>query len=278
MTDNAVQTPLVMDDFWGAVEEAAKSGRSGGGYVGKVEIGFCWKVFISPEVVPDQDSTIFPYEVNPDKKVTVANSAAARALASKFIVDHGIDKDPYNVFYIRLFKDTIIGREVQWKGDRIGYSFPNSPAFQSVILPKLHEAFAKVGFSRFGEMWARVSWMDDPDQKRARMLPKKDKEGNVILDDNGEPEMEKETILTMYVSEVFLDKNAAMSAVDGVEDVLGDEKPLAMPEGYDAEAWQMTIDEIRTEFQKGTIAPKLAKSYDLPIATVNAIVADLVKK
>ncbi len=276
---DTVGTQPELDEFWGAVESAAKSGR-GGGYTGKINMGFAWKVFVGKNDGLDDETmaaSIFPYDITSDRKTNDANSAKAKGLASKYIVDNNLQKDPYNVFYITLFKDNVIGREVTWKFDKTQYVFPGSEAYSQIIIPHLQKATSEVGEKRFGEWYAHVSWMADPDQKRARN--KVDENGAVVIDPVTQ-EPEKETVLVMYVQDLYKTKDDAMKAA-GVSTTESEQveetAEVTMPDGYDVETWAMTVAEIRDTFVKGTPVAKIARDYDIKVGLVNSVVKDLRK-
>jgi len=260
LLDNS-QEPTM--DFWEQMEQAEKEGRSGGTVL-QIEIAFVWKVFTTKADGFEMEETYFPYAIGNKESIK-----AARAKANQFVVANGLEKNPYNVFMIRLYKDTVLNREVSWENDRWFFLFPTSDMYTKIIAPKLRE----LEINKLGKYWSAVTWDEDKGGK-PRTQEKRDADGNTLFDDNGDPQMETVYPLVAYPVQLFDTKEAALEFC-GIEEKSDDaesvEVSIPMPEGYDDETWASTIKEIRAELGRGTKSTKIASDYGLPVSTIKQI-------
>jgi hypothetical protein len=251
-------------DFWKQVEEAEKLG-GGGGTVTKVKIGFGWKVFVKGSG-QNQEESLFPYNIG-DKE----DNKRAKALANKFVVANGLTANPSNVFYIKLFKDFVRGKETSWKSDRLAFFFPTSKFYVDIVSAHLREAF--IGKSpRLGEMWAKVSWATDEEGK-TRSVQVLDQDKNPVVDEDGNPVMEDRKPIQPYIVAVYDNEEEALkdNGITSEEHLDSDEVMMDLPSGYDAESWAETSKELKAELAKGTKAKQLADDYGLPLEIVEAL-------
>jgi hypothetical protein len=281
MSDNTLLNPN--PSFWDKVEEAEKISGADHTFI-QIEIAFGWKVFVSTAdgVVDEngdpisQGASFFPYSIG-DK----ASIEAAKKKASKFIIANGLDKNPSNVFMMRLIRDTCLNKELKWKDDRFFFFFPKSgPSkdpmrkhaswfYEEYISKKLREN----GVQSLGFHWAEISWARD---EGGKFSDKKDADGSLVVDEEGE--VIQEQPLNAYPVRIFATKADALEACgkgDVEEEV--EEAPVKkqlppMPDGYDEESWSSTVADIKSESKKGAKTPKIASDYGLDIKTVKAII------
>jgi hypothetical protein len=257
-----------LDSFWSAVDEAVAIGRGGSGTIGQVEIGFCWKVFSFNVNVP-QHEAIWKYDVTDKKSIQAAKDAA-----NHFIIDKGLDLEtdpkrkarPQMTFFIRMIKDSVLNKDTdQWEGDKWYFNEMWTGAYSDTIAPKLKE----LGVKDVGVMWAKVSWMPDPN-RAPRMVNKLDQDGNPVLDEEGNPVMEPQARLFSYISAIYANKEEAMEAA-GVS-VGSDTSPakteLNYPKGYDKSSWEIVIAEIKKAKEGGAALPQIASDYGLEMSWV----------
>lgn len=256
-------------DFWSQVEEAEKLG-GGSGTFAKIEIQFGYKVFVSAAdgLTRDdgselqQSDSFFPYKIGDKDSMTDAQKKA-----NKFVLKNGLAKNPSNVFMMRIIKESVIGKEVTWKGDRWMFYFlkGNSAWFyENFMKPKLKEA----GITSMGEYYANVTWARD---EGGKLRPKQDQEGNPVVDEeSGEVEMEYP--LQAYPAKIYASREEWLKD-SGAEEINSNDAEAAsdIPEGYDAETWAATVAEVKAELSKGTKAAKIAKDFDLTIEQVNSL-------
>jgi hypothetical protein len=257
--------------FWDAVKEAESIGAGGGGTICQINISFGWKVWPPKESGLTNEQTYFPYEVSADKKVTQKNSAEAKGKANKFILEQGLEKNPYNVFCLTIFKDTVLNKDVtQWKGDQQKCFFPSGKTYSDLIAPKMKLA----GVSSLGTMWARVSYTTDPDPKaKPRLVPVKNDDGSPAVDPmSGEPVMEEQPALAPYIAQVYASRDEAVEAAGnkGDADGMPKENVTEFPEGYDAASWAVIVEAIKGERagENPTPLPKIATDYGLDMSWV----------
>jgi hypothetical protein len=268
MSEQIEQT--VNKDFWAQVEEAEKAG-GGGGTIVNFKIGFGWKVFTKASML-DKNGEPFAnkdtfFEYKPGDK---EDTKRARALANQFVLKNGITANPYNVFELVLYKDSVLGKEVTWKSDKYFYFFPNSNFYIEYVAKHLRESPV---VKAMGKYWGSATWANDMTAK-PRLVQKNDADGNQILDEDNNPVMEDQYPLNAYITKVFADKFEAMKEA-GVEDTASsnstNDNEVPMPDGYDAVGWIETMNEIRSEAKKGAKAQKIATDYGLTIAVVKKI-------
>jgi hypothetical protein len=267
-TDVVLDSPE-LSSFWDAVKEAELIGSGGGGTICQIRISFGWKVWPPKESGFTNQQTYFSYEVSGNKKETQANSAVAKGKANKFILENGLEKNAYNVFCIAMFKDTVLNKNVDnWQGDSYRFFFPSGKTYTDLIAPKMREA--KV--SSLGEMWARVSYLPDPDPKaRKRQVQKKNEDGSPMIDPNtGEPMFDTEDALAPYIAQVYASKDEAIEAAGGSDatDGMPKENVTEFPEGYDAASWAVIVEAIKGERASDVPLPKIANDYGLDMAWV----------
>jgi len=252
--------------FWEQVAEAEKEGR-GGGHVMQVEIGFGFKVFTKKDDGFTHPQTYFPYQVGNRESLN-----EAKKKANRFIVENALEKNPYNVFMVRLINGTVLNRDTNWQDDRYFFLFPTSQGYTEKVAPALRET----GITALGTYWAQVTWAEDPGGK-ARPQQKMEN-GVPVVDENGDIVMEDRKPLIAYPVRIFAsrDEAAAFCGVGAGADEVHEESTDTgmlppMPEGYDAETWAATVAEIRSELGKGTKTTKVAADYGLPVTTIAAI-------
>lgn len=263
------------DGFWSDLEKVVNEGRTG--TVLKIEFGFGWKVFTGKDDGFDHSESLFKYEANsPNAKELMKE---AKKKANRFVVENALDKNPYNVFYIHMMKDTCLNKELTWKDDRWFFTFPGSYAYTELIVPALKNALSEAGIPpTFGTFWASIVWGEDRGAKKMNEVQKKDEEGHFMFDENGDPIIEKRWPLIAYPTVLFTSKDAALeycgdSVVDNdSEDSVEEEVvSLPIPDGYDDETWNATVQEIKSELEKGTKAKKIASDYGLDVSLVEQI-------
>lgn len=266
-----VTPATAFDSFWSAVAKAEQEGRGGGGTIGKVRIAFGWKLFPKKDTGLTQEESFFEYNVlDPD------SIKAARKAANKFVVEHGLGKVPSNVFMMRIYKDHILSKKVEWQEDRNNFMFLSSQPYTEVVAPHLQQA----GVVSLGDMWAKWSWGEDKsDPTRMQMVEARDPvTKEIILDENGEPKMIERWPMYPYITEVYASEADAREAVAGIDTQNGRPAPDAgknfppMPDGYDLSTWESVCSEVRKLVDAGTPKPKIVKDYGLLLEQVNQIV------
>jgi len=230
------------------LDQLEKENGGGGGYVGKINFQIGYKVFISG--MSNEDS-FFPFNPADD-----ANKADALAKANSVVSAAGSDKKPNNSVQFRLYKDTILGRDVTWEQDQF-YVYPTwTDGWKDVVRPALKEA----GVSKIGEFWGRITFTEDPS-------------GRTRLDNvTGE----EKPALIGYLIEVYPDEATASAAAGG-----GASAPTSkytVPADWTADSWAETAPDVLDELGKDPdIAKKkeVAETWGLSIKDINTLLSEV---
>jgi len=255
-----------MSKFDEIVDALSKGDSSGGkGYIGKIEIGFAWKVFAQGHSNAD---TMFKIE-NPNDDVSVK---AAMEKAKAFVAENGLTKTDasgkekplgcFKVCYLVIFRDHVLVKPVTWKEDRVFTYFTwkprdsNPTAFHDVFKPSLKNS----GIEDIGQYWAHVRFQINPDPKAKKRL---DDQGNEIDDfvayiDSTYP---NEALAKKEAIELFADEQTESAPQDG----------LIVPQGWSREDFIKYIPQIKSDIGGGKAPALVMKEWGLTDKQLEAV-------
>ena len=215
------------------MEETEKDAQkaSGGGIIAQMELQAGYKLFVTG--LGNRDS-FFPFTPgNDESKKKAFTLAKAKG-------------EPKDVRQLVVYKNSVKGREVNWKDDRFFSYELWTPAFKEIFFPSVKEHKELALGQKF---WGKVSFKAEP---KGRMKP----------DQNGEMKPE----LIAYIAQVYASEQEDIADAghsNGGSNGSSPADPM-VPDDYKSADWY----ELKAEFQKAiTEAEGMAKN---PVAKKKA--------
>ncbi len=203
-----------MTDLLKALDEQAEKEGTGGGIVGQFRFEAGYKVFAKG--LGNRES-FFPY-IPGDKTSQEAALAKAKETAAKY----GVTSAPQTSAQLVVFKNSVKGREVNWKDDRF-FTYPVwTDAYKKGLKPKLSD----LKIDHFGDYWGKIGFIPDPGGRK-----KKDKDGNETVE------------LIAIPVELYASEQDAIRAAH--KDGGGNGAAPSIPQGYTADTWARQKDDIQ---------------------------------
>lgn len=256
--------------MWEVLDEYEAQASSGGAIIGKIEFSIGYKAFVTGKT---QEESWFAFTAGDD-----ASKKGAEAACKKFIEAAGADPKttrPQLCVQFRVFKASVLGREVTWKGDRF-FTFPIwTPAYKEVVKPALKAA----GVTTAGTYWGRIGFANDPS-------------GRTEVGPDGETRPSKiEHLVEVYKDEATAAAAAGSAASSAASPATSaaattgkngaePEAIPGVPAGWDKQTWDQVKPEIKADYVKRLdgktdkatqikVKAALATDYSITLADVN---------
>jgi hypothetical protein len=245
--------------MWEVLDDLESQESGGGGIVGKIDFAIGYKCFVSGAT---NEESFFAFDPTNEK-----SKAKALEAAKAFNDDHGGGGRPQVSVQFRVFKADVIGREVNWKGDRF-FVYPVwTSSYKEVVKPAMKAA----GITKTGTLWGRIGFSPEPSGRQ-----------EVKQDGSLGPEM------VAHVTEVFktqadAQKAAGSTSASGAPAASkGNGGSADCPDGWEAETWEAIKPEIAADIatrlggdkSAGNLAKTLAavaKDYGVPMTFVKPL-------
>jgi hypothetical protein len=228
-----------MSDFYDILEEYEQQESMGGGIVGKILVQLGWKSFI-PGM--GNEETFFHYTPGDE-----ASKKAAKEQCQNLITQSGVPNRPQNCIQFQVYRDSVLGRDVTWQGDRFFVHPLWTDGYKQIVKPAMKAA----GMTTVGEYWGRIAFADDPS---GRM--EEDREGN--------PRVAQ----IPHLVEIYPSKEAAQKAVEGgaaASPEGGETVDTGVPPGWTKDAWDSVKSDIQKAKDDGQAPPTIASDYGVEV-------------
>lgn len=221
--------------FLDQLDQLEQEASSGGGIIGRINFEIGEKCFVAG--VGNEESFFSFQPGNPESK------EAALAQAKELISNSGGGFRHSVAVQFRVYRDQVLGREVNWMGDRF-FTHPLwTDGYKHVVKP----ALAEIGVENVGEYWGRISFAPDPS---GRM--EKDQDGN------------DRVAMLGFLAEVYDSEEAAQQAAGAFASSTASSTPSSdpsIPAGWTVDGWNSVKPEIAKELAAGKTIPDVAKAY-----------------